>query len=133
MSLTNPWIIGLGVLCGVVLAATGLSLFALWRAHSLIRNVDERGRQREEENHDLRERTESLAARIQELERSPAPAPAPAAPGMPRAGMNLNKRSQALRLHRQGETPDHIAAALELPRQEVELLIKVHRIVLANV
>ena len=47
--------------------------------------------------------------------------------------MDLTKRSQALRLHRQGEAPDRIAAALELPRQEVELLLKVHHIVLANV
>src|SRR5438477_8481189 len=33
-------------------------------------------------------------------------------------------------LHRRGEAPAQIAAILELPLQEVELLIKVHRIVL---
>jgi hypothetical protein len=52
---------------------------------------------------------------------------------MPKAGFNLSKRSQALRMHRRGEAPGHIASTLELPRQEVELLLKVHRIVIQNV
>jgi hypothetical protein len=47
--------------------------------------------------------------------------------------MNLNRRSQALRLHRQGERPEQIASTLEVPRQEIELLIKVHQIVMSNV
>jgi len=51
----------------------------------------------------------------------------------PRSGFNLGKRTQALRLHRQGESAEKIAASLELPRQEVELLLKVHRIVLKNI
>jgi DNA-binding NarL/FixJ family response regulator len=115
----------------VGLGAATLSLFALWRAHAMVRDVDERARRREEEKHELEERMESLAGRLQELERCPAPPPP--VQGHPRLGMNLNKRSQALRLHRQGESSEQIAASLELPRQEVELLLKVHRIVLANV
>ena len=47
-------------------------------------------------------------------------------------GLNLSKRSQALRMHRRGEAPAQIAAALNIPSQEVELLIKVQRIVLSN-
>lgn len=53
-------------------------------------------------------------------------------PGTPRAGMNLTRRSHALRLHRTGSSPEHIASSLEVPRQEVELLLKVHQIVLNN-
>jgi hypothetical protein len=53
-------------------------------------------------------------------------------PGTPKAGMNLTRRSHALRLHRTGSSPEHIAASLEVPRQEVELLLKVHQIVLNN-
>jgi hypothetical protein len=48
-------------------------------------------------------------------------------------GLNLSKRSHALRMFRHGESPDQIASALKVPRQEVELLIKVHRIVISGV
>ncbi|MCE5309801.1 MAG: DUF2802 domain-containing protein [Acidobacteriales bacterium] len=51
-------------------------------------------------------------------------------PTPPCSGMNLNKRTQALRMSRRGERPEQIAAALGLPKREVELLVKVHRIVL---
>ena len=54
-------------------------------------------------------------------------------PGLPKPGLNLSKRSHALRMHRRGEGAEQIAAALDLPRQEVELLLKVHRIVLSSV
>jgi hypothetical protein len=49
-----------------------------------------------------------------------------------RSGLNLNKRSQALERHRRGETPPEIATALGLPQNEVELLVKVQRIVLSS-
>jgi hypothetical protein len=54
-------------------------------------------------------------------------------PGAPRPALNLDKRSQALRLHRRGESPPQIAAMLEIPLQELELLLKVHRIVLRSI
>lgn len=53
-------------------------------------------------------------------------------PPPPRSGLNLNKRSQALERHRRGETPPEIAAALAIPRNEVELLVKVQRIILSS-
>jgi hypothetical protein len=53
--------------------------------------------------------------------------PAPA-----RSGLNLNKRSQALQMSRRGEKPHDIAAALSIPQNEVELLVKVQRIMLSN-
>ncbi len=49
------------------------------------------------------------------------------APTPPRAGVNLTIRSQALRMYRRGETIQRISAALEVPEQEVELLIKVQQ------
>jgi hypothetical protein len=45
-----------------------------------------------------------------------------------RAGLNLNKRVHAMRMLRRGEDISHIAAALGVPRKEVELLIRVHSI-----
>jgi hypothetical protein len=54
------------------------------------------------------------------------------APAPTRSGMNLKKRSQALQLSRRGESTQEIAAALSLPQNEVELLIKVQRIALSG-
>ncbi len=58
-----------------------------------------------------------------------APVAASPAPG---DSMNISKRSQALRLHRRGESAGTIAATLHLPLNEVELLLKVHRTVIGS-
>jgi hypothetical protein len=126
----NLLAIGIGVACALMLAAAALALFALWRAHVLVRELKDRAARREQDNRELAGRVESLSARLQDLEC--APSPVAVAPAAPRAGMNLNKRSQVLRLHRQGEFPDQIASNLDLPRQEVDLLIKVHHIIMSN-
>jgi hypothetical protein len=68
------------------------------------------------ELHELRER---LGER--ETER-----PAPAGWGQEIAGVNLNRRGQILRLRRRGRTVEEIATALQMPRGEVELMVKVH-------
>ena len=54
------------------------------------------------------------------------------APPPAQSGLNLNKRSQTLQMHRRGETPERIAAALSLPRNEVDLLLKVHAIMISS-
>src|SRR5437899_13014086 len=53
-------------------------------------------------------------------------------PAPPRSGLNLSKRSQTLQMFRRGETPLDIAAALSLPRNEVELLARVQQLVLSR-
>ena len=50
----------------------------------------------------------------------------------PLDGLNLTKRAQVLRMHRRGDPPERIASLLEVPRQEVDLLIKVHRIIISQ-
>jgi hypothetical protein len=47
-------------------------------------------------------------------------------PVPPRSGLNLNKRSQVIRMSRRGEQAEKIAASLNLPQREVELLLKVY-------
>lgn len=54
------------------------------------------------------------------------------APAPPRSGLNLNKRSQVMRMARNGEAPETIASALNLPRKEVELLLKVQQILVGR-
>ena len=55
-----------------------------------------------------------------------------AAPAFFRSGLNLSTRSQALRMFRKGEPKERIAMVLEVPLQEVDLLLKVHGIVTSN-
>jgi hypothetical protein len=50
------------------------------------------------------------------------------APASPRPGMNLSRRVQTLRLLRRGEDLGYIAAALGVPRREVELVVRVHQL-----
>jgi hypothetical protein len=76
----------------------------------------------------LRQQVEHLTARLGEVERNAEPViPAP------RPGFNLSRRSHVLRLARRGDSSSQIAASLEMPRQEVDLLLKVHQIVMKKV
>ena len=113
-------------LLAVVLSATAFCL-----VRPLARSARKEG---QTADHDLspavqaiRADLDSLAAQIRD---SPTPQTLLAAP--PRNGLNMTKRSQALRLNRRGTSPAQIAAALELPLQEVELLLKIDRIVVSN-
>ena len=58
---------------------------------------------------------------LREIERRPA-SPAPG------RSLNLTRRAQALRMHLRGEAAPTIAAALQTPRNEIDLLLKVRRI-----
>jgi hypothetical protein len=130
----NALLLPLSLLCGLILCATAVSLFAVFRAHCLLREMNARAGEKQSHNavgiQELRDTMDALAAQIHDLQNHPPVAPIP---GLPKPGLNLGKRSQALRMHRRGEKAEEIAAALELPRQEVELLLKVHRIVLSSV
>jgi len=71
----------------------------------------------------LRAGYEEARARLDDLEQQSVQMVAPP-PSL--SGLNLNKRGQALRLHRAGADPANIARSLQLPEAEVELLLKVH-------
>jgi hypothetical protein len=84
--------------------------------------------------HLFRQKThiEQMLARLDEADRAPQPAVPELAmmlvPAPLRAGLNLNTRVHALRMLRRGEDVGHIAAALGVPRREVELLIHVQAV-----
>ena len=130
----NVMVLTLSILSGVVLCGTAISLFAVYRAHSILGEFKAQKSAEtapvNAELESLRASVEALAAQVHDLQSHP---PVAVAPGLPKPGLNLNKRSQALRMHRRGDAAEQIAAALELPRQEVDLLIKVHRVVLSTV
>jgi hypothetical protein len=77
--------------------------------------------------HDLKIQLHQLNERLRDAEER---AGVPIAPPMPKASLNLNKRTQVLRMSRRGERPENIAASLSLPRREVELLLKIHGLIL---
>jgi hypothetical protein len=74
----------------------------------------------------LKIEVEDLSARVKDAEeRAGLMLPAPQ-----RANLNLNKRTQAIRMSRRGEATENIAATLSLSRREVELLLKVYSLTL---
>ena len=77
---------------------------------------------------DLRRRLEDIESRsaAASLPAGPGEAPAEVSPVPVRASMNLSRRSQALRLSRRGESPEQIASRLGLATGEVQLLLKIH-------
>jgi DNA-binding NarL/FixJ family response regulator len=71
---------------------------------------------------------EKLSVGIEQL-RTEMSLPAPASAPAPGPALNLTKRTQALRMLRRGESVGSIASALRAPRNEIELLVKVQRMV----
>jgi Protein of unknown function (DUF2802) len=124
----------ISLLSAVALTAAAVSVFALKRAHGLLHQLNSpRPTPPGDVPNDLQEirgQLQLLASQVQEFQKQP---PAVFEQGALKSGLNLTKRSQALRMHRRGESVDQIATALDLPRQEIDLLLKVHRIVLSNV
>jgi hypothetical protein len=72
-----------------------------------------------------------LGARLEELQEgleNLRADPGAARTAAPSSGINLTRRAQVLRLRRRGESVPTIAGALSLPQNEVELLLKVQRL-----
>jgi len=117
---------------GIVLATMAVSFWSLARATMWQRAAKCSAQAGEERVHatinELRASISKLAGELEQTRVAAASGYTAARPGM-----NLTKRSQALRLHRRGESPEQIAMSMDVPRQEVELLLKVHRIVMARV
>jgi hypothetical protein len=113
-----------------VLAITGTCVLYTFLLHMNVRTLARHGRKQREEFEarlaDVLDAVEQLRRERQEAAQ-PSPATAAAQP------LNLNKRGQVLRMRRRGEMPETIAAALSIPRNEVDLLLKVHQMSLEHV
>jgi hypothetical protein len=122
---------------GVLMVVLGLSLYLIATVKVRVRSATtgHEGHLHAEIG-ELRKRMDELAARQRvpasagerESERSAFESALPAVPL--RSGINLSRRSQALRLYRRGETPEQIASSLMVTTGEVRLLLKVHRLVM---
>lgn len=120
-------VVPVAVMCSLGLAGIALSVVAIFQAGSSVQRLDRRTKARDAHLEAVWEATQEtmkgLAKEIDQIREQ-----SPAAP--PRGSFNVTTRSQALRMHRRGDTAEQIAAALQVPVQEVELLLRVHRIVL---
>jgi hypothetical protein len=97
---------------------------------TLKREIQGVGRKASEQARDLSGTLASSRTAIQEittrLDEAEQRAGVLVAPAPPKSGLNLSKRSQVLRMYRHGEAPEKIASLMALPRNEVDLLLKVH-------
>jgi len=120
------WILSPALQCGFQIAGLLLCVYLFFsikreaRRDGLRSARDQQGIQ--DDMDALKKEVEQIRAEFGELSERSATLvePPPAA-----SGLNLTKRSQALRMHRRGEALDKIAAALMVPEREVELLLKV--------
>lgn len=69
------------------------------------------------------------AGRTREVEEKVASLSAMRRPQATSTGVDANQRTQVLRLARRGDRPEQIAAELKVPKNEVDLLLKVQRAV----
>ena len=118
------------LLAGGIAICVSLFISLKKELHALTRDVEEQRR----EIADLEQRLSAHVKETQAALRGVGESVGVLVPPTPpRSGFNLSKRSQAMRMSRHGETPINIAAALSVPLKEVELLLKVQKIILGNV
>jgi hypothetical protein len=125
------------IFCVLLVAGLGLCLYLFVTLKAEIRGVFRRCVEQRQQVQDLenalgnaRLAVQSLETDLREMERETGMLVAPAPV---RSGLNLSKRTHVLRMHRAGQESPAIAAALAVPRSEVELLIKVHRIAVEQI
>ncbi len=125
------WILHPAVQCSLQAAGLGLCVYLFLTLKHESQNAELRSSSRQQAIEASLERlgtaVEEIESRLREAEERTGML---VAPPPPPSGLNLSKRSQALRMHRRGESPQKIAASLTLPQREVELLVKVQRIVM---
>lgn len=71
---------------------------------------------------------EQIRTRLEEAMQPPVVSPA----WSTNPSINLTRRGQVLRLFRRGDTPRQIASSLSMRQGEVDLIIKVHQMVLSS-
>lgn len=113
---------------GLALAASGAFLMLAFWVRRKLQAVEEKTALSDtlpQKWTELESGLKGLEERIVELETSRTPA---AEWFADTGAVNLNSRGQVLRLHRRGESADHIASLLGLSHGEVKLIIKVHEL-----
>jgi len=128
------WIVHPAVQYGLMALVLCLCLYLFLTLTFEIRAADRRGRTRAatlaEAISAVRSDLDDVQAQLRGIEEQTGMLVPPAPT---RSGLNLSKRGQVLQLYRRGQSSPQIAASLGLPVTEIDLLIKVHQIVLEKV
>jgi len=118
--LTHPLLTDALLVCGL-----GVCLGLLHRMKRDIRQTKTRAREATE---GLSKALENATGELQDLRTAFTEHAAPAAAPVILQRINVTKRSQALAMYRRGEPAASAAGALGIPRNELELLFKVQRL-----
>lgn len=125
---------------GALAAAMGCCLYLFvitaTRMESMRRKLDQRLSKTERVTHALGGQIAGLETRLAEwagrtkaMEETMAGLAAVRRTQLVANGVNASQRTQVLRLARRGDRPEQIAAELHVPKNEVDLLLKVQRAV----
>ena len=128
------WILHPGMQYALLGAGLCLCLYLFFTLKMDISALEQRGKAREtalaEAIAAIRASLDGVRAEIREVqEQSGMLVP----PTPTKSGLNLSKRGQVLQMYRRGQSPEQISASLGLPLTEIDLLIKVHQIVLDQI
>ena len=115
----------LALIAAGLLASIGLFVSLKWELQKGRNRLRQDLLRAQSENRQLKRQMEEIAVRLEDTEdRAGVLVP----PSPPKSGLNLGRRTQVIRMWRRGEGADAIAASLSLPKNEVELLLKVHQL-----
>ena len=115
----------LALIAAGLLASIGLFLSLKWELQKGRRRLKQELLRAQVENRQLKRQMEEIALRLEDAE-DRAGVLVPPAP--PKSGLNLGRRTQVIRMWRRGDRAEAIATTLNLPKNEVELLLKVHQL-----
>jgi hypothetical protein len=122
--LLNPWFISTLLTAGIV-ACLCLFFSLKLETRTIVRAAQSAQREMGDTLERLTGELRAIAAEIRLMQER---VDRTVSPPLAVSGLNLNKRSLALRMHRRGESAGQIANALTLPEREVELLLKVQQV-----
>jgi len=92
--------------------------------HALQARLDRSEAERETSAHEASQQLEDMREELRQAEQRTAQLVPP--PPL-KSGLNVNVRTQVIRMFRHGEAEELIATKLGLPKNEVRLLLKVHK------
>jgi len=128
------WIMLPALQYAVLGAGLGLCIYLFWTLKMEIAALEQRGKSRETALADailaVQSALDKLYTELRGMEEQTGMLVPPAPTS---SGLNMNKRGQALKMHRRGQSREQISGALGLPLTEIDLLLKVHQIVLGQV
>ena len=121
----NFWTTGPLTICAILAAGCAVALHLTISTRIALRRSEERHLA---ESQCLRDAIAALESKLQDACAEMKQNMLPPAAYTPFTGLNVQKRSEALRMYRHGSDNHTVAAALGMPLAEVALLKKVHHL-----